>query len=485
MRIGVSQKELTTIREKNKNLNLFFEKKRAQSFNSLDIHDLVTAPLNVINVYDRVLKMIITSIPPSQHKKKSKTITEENNATEGKDEYNENDKKEEEEKEEKEEESEEEEEEEEEEDPDAADIGPASEIISAVCIEILTALQNSDDRYNAIKVMQRLGGISKVQGDNSSRRFIIEEDLTVVYPRRARPMRCFLFNDVLALGDRGKGAHAREVIPLSAATISSFVNAKKVGKPPLPSFQLAYDGGETLTLKFASSPERDKLWEELIHRVKEVKTTELYDPADSAVAALDAYTAVLLAGGGGGGASSSSSSSSLMFGSTIINVVAMEHRESVGVPSIVEKACVHMMRDLDCEGIFRLSGSSSKIAALKKAVSTNPDFAFGPTDDTLTVAALLKMFFRELEEPLLTFALYSSFVSVRISPVDEFVESIADLLNRLPFEHVQTYMYLMDFLVLIAQHKSNNMMDGNLNTHTQCNANVLVSNFVLFLLCFY
>ena len=425
MSIEISQKELSTIREKNKNLNLFLDKKAAQSFNSLDISDLFTAPLNIITVYNRALKVIAASIAPL-------TYYDEN----GNEYY--------------------------EDDPDTADLGPASEIVTAVSANTLTGLQNADERHNAINVMKRLGGISKVPGDSSKRRFVCEEDLTVIYPKRSRPMRYFLFNDVIVFADRGKGGHPKDVIPIEKVTISSFVTPKKVGKPVLPSFQMSSsDSGDVFTLKFAGSPEKDKLWGELAPRVKEVKVVELYDPSDpSSVAYATAN------GGSGGNASLSSSldpasgAMSLIFGSTISAVVALEHRESIGVPTLVEKACVHLMRDLDCEGIFRLSGSSSKVASLKKEVSVNRDFAFSNTDDSLTVAALLKMFFRELEEPLLTFELYDEFISVRLSPLEDFINNIAGILNKLPFNNIQTFLYLMDFLVLIAQHKVNNKMDG-------------------------
>lgn len=430
MSIGISQKELATVREKNKNLNLFLDKKAAQSFNSLDIADLITAPLNIITVYNRALQIIANSITPLTY------YDEDGN------EYYEDD-------------------------PDAADLGPASEIVTAVSANAFTGLQNADERHNAINVMKRLGGISKVPGDSSKRRFVCEEDLTVIYPKRSRPMRYFLFNDVIVFADRGKGGHPKDVIPVENVTISSFVTPKKVGKPVLPSFQMSSsDTGDVLTLKFAGSPEKDKLWSELAQRVKDVKVVELYDPSDPSSVA---YATANSSGSGGASMSSSldasSGAMSLIFGSTISAIVALEHRESIGVPSIVEKSCVHLMRDLDCEGIFRLSGSSSKVAALKKEVSVNRDFAFVRTEDSLTVAALLKMFFRELEEPLFTFELYNEFISIRLSPLEEFIDSIAATLNKLPFNHIQTFLYLMDFLMLIAQHKANNKMDGKKTQH--------------------
>lgn len=419
MSIEISRKELEYIREKNKNLNVFFEKKATQSFNALDIGDLFTAPLNIITVYNRALNVISASIATQPG------CDGEGNETHYVD-------------------------------PDSVSVEQAIEIINAVNMDMLASLQNVEERYNAINVMKRLGGISKIPGDSNNRLFICEDDVIVIYTKKSRPLRYFLFNDVLVFAERGRGNHPKDCFALSSITISSFISPKKVGKPLLSSFQMVSDSnGEVLTLKFTESSERDKLWNELVKCVKDIKMVELYDPSDP--------MSVSFAENASSSSSAVDTSSNVLipvFGSTLSTIIAFEHREEIGVPSIVEKACVHLMRDLDCEGIFRLSGSSSKVAALKKEISTNADFAFSQTDDTLTVAVLLKMFLRELDEPLFTYALYNEFSSVKTAPIEEFVENVAVILNKLPFEHIQTFMYLMDFLVLTAQHKAENKMDG-------------------------
>jgi hypothetical protein len=59
---------------------------------------------------------------------------------------------------------------------------------------------------------------------------------------------------------------------------------------------------------------------------------------------------------------------------------------------------------VDVEGIFRLSGSQSKIAELKKRIDLGEviDFMNEPSLDVHSVSNLIKMYFRELPAPLFT-----------------------------------------------------------------------------------
>lgn len=69
---------------------------------------------------------------------------------------------------------------------------------------------------------------------------------------------------------------------------------------------------------------------------------------------------------------------------------------------------------LESMGIYRLSGTSSRVQALKRALDTD----FENTDvmseewsaDINVVSGALKLWFRELPEPLLTYGLYHQFI---------------------------------------------------------------------------
>lgn len=58
---------------------------------------------------------------------------------------------------------------------------------------------------------------------------------------------------------------------------------------------------------------------------------------------------------------------------------------------------------LETEGLFRRSASASKVKALKDVANSGRKLTF---DDPHEAAVLLKMFLRELKEPLLTYDVY-------------------------------------------------------------------------------
>lgn len=65
-------------------------------------------------------------------------------------------------------------------------------------------------------------------------------------------------------------------------------------------------------------------------------------------------------------------------------------------------------------GIYRLSGTTSKVQALKRALDTDADGTDVMSDewsaDINVVSGALKLWFRELPEPLLTYGLYHQFI---------------------------------------------------------------------------
>ncbi|KJE95981.1 hypothetical protein CAOG_06359 [Capsaspora owczarzaki ATCC 30864] len=83
-------------------------------------------------------------------------------------------------------------------------------------------------------------------------------------------------------------------------------------------------------------------------------------------------------------------------------------------PALVEKVIQTLtVRGLDKEGIFRLSGTASQIQALKVRFDQGENVNLDEVHDPHVVSGLLKLFLREMPEPLLTFALFDSFVAAQ------------------------------------------------------------------------
>ncbi|XP_018571914.1 GTPase-activating protein CdGAPr isoform X2 [Anoplophora glabripennis] len=116
------------------------------------------------------------------------------------------------------------------------------------------------------------------------------------------------------------------------------------------------------------------------------------------------------------------------------------------------------------DGIYRLSGVTSNIQKLRNAFDEDriPNLY---TEDILqdihSVASLLKMYFRELPNPLCTYQLYQSFVNavqgcntaIKNSETDrERLLKMREAVQKLPPPHYRTLEYLMRHLAKVAKH---------------------------------
>lgn len=107
------------------------------------------------------------------------------------------------------------------------------------------------------------------------------------------------------------------------------------------------------------------------------------------------------------------------------------------------------------DGIYRLSGVTSNIQKLRNAFDEDRVPALHSDESILqdihSVASLLKMYFRELPNPLCTYQLYSTFVNaVQASSDAERLRRMRDAVRKLPPPHYRTLEYLMRHLVRVA-----------------------------------
>ncbi|KAI9179831.1 Rho-type GTPase activating protein Rga1 [Blastocladiella emersonii ATCC 22665] len=86
----------------------------------------------------------------------------------------------------------------------------------------------------------------------------------------------------------------------------------------------------------------------------------------------------------------------------------------IEVPAFID-TCIGILRagDLHVEGVFRKNGNIKRLNTVREALDANPVAALEALreDGPVQNAALLKKFFRELPEPLMTFRLYKLFTS--------------------------------------------------------------------------
>ncbi|XP_056140739.1 active breakpoint cluster region-related protein isoform X1 [Lampris incognitus] len=143
-----------------------------------------------------------------------------------------------------------------------------------------------------------------------------------------------------------------------------------------------------------------------------------------------------------------------------INVVTKRERSKV--PYIVRQ-CIEEVekRGIDEVGIYRISGVATDIQALKSAFDTNTkDILVMLSDmDINAIAGTLKLYFRELPEPLLTDCLYPAFMEgIALSDPAAKENCMRHLLRSLPDPNLITFLTLLEHLKRVAEKEPVNKM---------------------------
>uniref|UniRef100_A0A8C3A2A9 BCR activator of RhoGEF and GTPase n=1 Tax=Cyclopterus lumpus TaxID=8103 RepID=A0A8C3A2A9_CYCLU len=143
-----------------------------------------------------------------------------------------------------------------------------------------------------------------------------------------------------------------------------------------------------------------------------------------------------------------------------INVVTKRERSKV--PLIVRQ-CVEEIerRGMDEVGIYRVSGVATDIQALKAAFdSNNRDVSVMMREmDVNAIAGTLKLYFRELPEPLFTDDLYPNFAGgIALSDCVAKESCMLNLLLSVPETNLVTFLFLLDHLKRVAENECINKM---------------------------
>ncbi|XP_071633395.1 rho GTPase-activating protein 21 isoform X5 [Temnothorax longispinosus] len=135
------------------------------------------------------------------------------------------------------------------------------------------------------------------------------------------------------------------------------------------------------------------------------------------------------------------------------------------VPLIVEM-CTSIVeaRGLEVVGIYRVPGNTAAIGQLTDNVNRgfeNINFQDPKWSDVNVISSLLKSFFRQLPDSLLTADLYPMFIDAdKIEDPQRRMTTIRKLLRDLPEHHFETLKYLMQHLKKIVEHSEINKMEA-------------------------
>ncbi|CAO3679677.1 unnamed protein product [Rhizopus stolonifer] len=137
--------------------------------------------------------------------------------------------------------------------------------------------------------------------------------------------------------------------------------------------------------------------------------------------------------------------------------------ENGDVPYIVS-ACIKEVeaRGIRSVGIYRLSGPTSSIQKYKAAFNEGEHVTFEEEHDINAVTGLLKLYFRELSDPLMTFDYYDYFIeAARITDYEERMFRIKSVIHSLPKPNYIVLEYLMRHLGRVASHSEENKMEAS------------------------
>ncbi|XP_032803339.1 active breakpoint cluster region-related protein isoform X1 [Petromyzon marinus] len=145
-----------------------------------------------------------------------------------------------------------------------------------------------------------------------------------------------------------------------------------------------------------------------------------------------------------------------------VKIAMVTKRERSKVPYVVRQ-CVEEVekRGLEEVGIYRVSGVATDIQALKAAFDMNDkDVSVMMSDmDVNAIAGTLKLYFRELPEPLFTDELYPNFVeAIALSDPVAKENCMLNLLQSLPEPNLNTFLFLLDHMKRVADQEPINKM---------------------------
>nr|XP_048686425.1 rho GTPase-activating protein 27 isoform X2 [Caretta caretta] len=141
---------------------------------------------------------------------------------------------------------------------------------------------------------------------------------------------------------------------------------------------------------------------------------------------------------------------------------ALCEREHGTVPGFVQQ-CIQTVeqRGLDIDGLYRISGNLATIQKLRYKVDHDEhlDLDDGRWEDVHVITGALKLFFRELPEPLFPFSYFDKFITA-IKTHDQAKRSkyIRDLVCSLPEANHDTMKALFHHLCCVIDYKEQNRM---------------------------
>ncbi|KAM3938442.1 rho GTPase-activating protein 24 isoform 5-T5 [Leptodactylus fuscus] len=152
-----------------------------------------------------------------------------------------------------------------------------------------------------------------------------------------------------------------------------------------------------------------------------------------------------------------------IFGQKLEDTVRYEKRYGARLAPMLVEQCVDFIRQrgLTEEGLFRLPGQANLVKELQDAFDCGEKPSFDSNTDVHTVASLLKLYLRELPEPVIPYSKYEDFLSCAKQLSKEEESGVAELLKQvksLPTVNYNLLKYICRFLDEVQSYSGVNKM---------------------------
>ncbi|XP_070820719.1 rho GTPase-activating protein 25 [Chaetodon trifascialis] len=153
-----------------------------------------------------------------------------------------------------------------------------------------------------------------------------------------------------------------------------------------------------------------------------------------------------------------------VFGKDLMDTVTYEQRFGPHMVPILVQKCVEFIKEhgLNEEGIFRLPGQDNAVKQFRDAFDAGERPSFPSDTDVHTVASLLKLYLRELPEPVVPWTQYQDFLdctNLMDSSSREGWEKLEKQIALLPRINYNLLSYVCRFLFEVQQHSKVNKMN--------------------------
>ncbi|XP_059386348.1 rho GTPase-activating protein 22 isoform X1 [Carassius carassius] len=166
-----------------------------------------------------------------------------------------------------------------------------------------------------------------------------------------------------------------------------------------------------------------------------------------------------------------------IFGQRLEDTVQYERKFGPRLAPLLVEQCVDFIREqgLDEEGLFRMPGQANLVKELQEAFDCGDKPQFDSNTDVHTVASLLKLYLRELPEPVVPFCKYEDFLTcaqILARDEEEGIQELGKLVTTLPAANYNLLKYICKFLDEVQSHSNENKM-GVQNLATVFGPNIL------------